>query len=444
MKAEVLYQLSAVAAAAAIRAGEISSQELVDSCLQRISQLEDRIHAWAHLDPDYALEQAQRADDHRRAGKALGRLHGVPVGVKDIFDTNDMPTENGTPLHAGRRPLRDAGVVAQLRQAGAVIMGKTVSTELAFYAPGKTTNPHDPARTPGGSSSGSAAAVAAQMVPLSIGSQTNGSIIRPASYCGVCGFKPSQGLISRRRMLTTSRRLDQVGVFANSLEDAALAAEQIMGFDDDDPDMRPLSHPALSRVLAEEPPVPPRFAFVTGTGWDQVAGDYREGLAELVAVLGVRCAEKELSDQFRQAVGWHQTIMEADQAFSFEREYRLGKDRLSKVMCETLERGRRHTAVDYNRALAGIPRLNAELDGLFADYDVIVTPAVTGEAPSGLASTGSPVCCTLWTLCGLPALSLPLLQGANDMPIGVQLVAARGDDARLLRTARWLVGAVAG
>ena len=438
-----LYQLNAKEAATAMRDGEITSVELVGSCLQRIDELEARVEAWAHLDPDYALEQASAADDRRRAGQALGALHGIPVGIKDIFDTNDMPTENGSPLYSGRRPYRDATVVSQLRQAGAVSMGKTVSTELAVYSPGNTTNPHDQARTPGGSSSGSAAAVAAQMVPLAVGSQTNGSIIRPASYCGICGFKPSHGLISRHRVLALSRRLDHVGVFARNLEDTALLAEQLMVFDAEDPDMRPQVRPALCSTLAEEPPLPPRFAFVEGPGWDQVEADTREGLAELVSVLGDRVFACELPEIFHQAVDWHRIIMEADLALSFEREYRHGREKLSAVLCEILERGQGYTAVDYNRARTGITLLNQELGKLFGEYDAIITPAVTGEAPLGLASTGSPVCCTLWSLCGVPSLSLPLLQGSNGMPIGVQLVAARGDDARLLRTARWLTKAVA-
>ena len=203
--------MTSAEAAAAIRAGELTSEELVKSCLQRIEALEPTVGAWTQLDPELAMARAREADSLRRSGAALGPLHGVPVGVKDVFDTMDMPTECGTILHAGRTPARDATAVALLRQAGAVIIGKTVTTELAVYAPGKTRNPHDPNRTPGGSSSGSAAAVAARMVPLALGTQTNGSVIRPASYCGVCGYKPSFGLISRHRVLAQSRLLDHVG-----------------------------------------------------------------------------------------------------------------------------------------------------------------------------------------------------------------------------------------
>jgi len=431
--------LSAVEAAEAIRDGRITSEALVSACLDRIAALEERIGAWAHLDPGHALDQARAADLARREGKPLGPLHGVPVGVKDIFDTNDMPTEDGTVLHAGRRPTEDATAVALLREAGAVLLGKTVTTELAVYSPGKTRNPHDPTRTPGGSSSGSAAAVAAFMAPLAIGTQSNGSVIRPASYCGVYGYKPSHGLISRHGVLQQSRPLDQVGVFARTVEDAALIAEQMMAYDDRDPDMRPRARPTLLKTTAEEPPIDPRLAFVKTPAWDQADGDTKEAFAELVAHLGESAGEFKLPERFHEAVGLHRAIMEADLARSFEREYADGKDRLSPILREMIERGQKVLAVEYNRALGLIPVLNHALDKIFEWHDAIITPATTGEAPVGLESTGSPIFCTLWTLCGMPAITLPMMQGAHGMPIGVQLVGARGDDARLLRTARWLV-----
>ena len=209
---ENLHLLSAVEAARLIREGAITSEQLVASCLERIAETDEQIQAWAFLDPDYALAQARAADELRSSGRPIGPLHGVPVAVKDIFDTADMPTERGSPLYSGRTPSDDSAVVARLRAAGAVILGKTVTTEFAFLTPGKTRNPHNPEHTPGGSSSGSAAAVAAGMAPLAVGSQTNGSTIRPASFCGVVGFKPTHGVISRSGMLQTSRTLDHVGV----------------------------------------------------------------------------------------------------------------------------------------------------------------------------------------------------------------------------------------
>ena len=334
--------------------------------------------------------------------------------------------------------MEDATAVALLREAGAIILGKTVTTELAVYSPGKTRNPHDPERTPGGSSSGSAAAVAAFMAPLAIGTQSNGSIIRPASYCGVYGYKPSHGLNCRHRVLQQSRPLDQVGVFTRTIEDAALIAEQMMAYDDRDPDTRPRARPALQKTAAEEPPVSPRLAFVKTPAWDQADQDTKEAFAELVARLGENAGVFDLPGIFQEAVSLHRTIMEADLARSFEQEYARGKKRLSPILREMIERGQKVLAVEYNRALGQVPVFRHELDKVFEWHDAIITPATTGEAPVGLESTGSPVFCTLWTLCGMPAITLPLMQGSHGMPMGVQLVGAKGDDARLLRTARWL------
>lgn len=438
-----LYEMSATEAVAAIQAGEITSEELVQACLDQIAAVEDTIGAWHYLDPEYALEQARAADLHRRSGQSLGALHGIPVGVKDIFDTKDMPTEDGTELHAGRTPAYDATAVALLREAGAIILGKTVTTELAVYAPGKTKNPHDHARTPGGSSSGSAAAVAAQMVPLAIGTQTNGSIIRPASYCGVYGYKPSHGLISRYRILQQSRALDQVGVFGRSVEDVALIAQQLMAFDDRDPHMRTRARPDLIGITTEEPLMSPRLAFVKTPAWNQAEEDVQGGFTELVEFLGDRVEELDLSELLEHAIDWHRTIMEADLAKSFRREYERGKTKLSSTLREMIERGQKVLAMDYSYALEQIPVLNSALDEIMLEYDAIITPATPGEAPVGLDSTGSPVFCTPWTLCGMPSITVPILQGSTGMPVGVQMTATKNDDARLLRTANWLVQQVA-
>ncbi len=434
-----LCDLSANAAAAKLAAGEITSEALVIACLERIAAREDAVQAWTYLEPEYAYQQAKAADAAREAGAPIGPLHGLPVGVKDIFDTEGMPTENGSALHAGRKPRSDATAVALLRQAGAIVMGKTVTTEFALYAPGKTANPHDPERTPGGSSSGSAAAVATGMVPLALGTQTNGSVIRPASFCGVFGYKPTHGLISRRGVLPLSRPLDTVGVFARTVPDLALAAEPLMAYDDGDPDMRPSARPPLVATATTPPPVTPRLAFVKTAVWDQADVDTQEGFAELVAALGDHIEEVPLPELFDGAVGWHRSIMYPDVAKSLAPEYANGKDRLSGALREIIEEGGRCLAVDYNRAVDWITVLNTGLDELFQEFDAVITPAAPGEAPIGLDSTGSPIFCSLWTLCGTPALSAPLLQGGNGMPIGVQIVGPRGDDARLLRTANWLV-----
>lgn len=434
-----LHWLSAAEAAQAIRAGALSSERLVEGCLARVREVEERVQAWQFLDPEYALSQARARDLDRREGHAIGPLHGVPVGIKDIIDTVDMPTEDGTVLHAGRIPLQDATVVARLRAAGAVIFGKTVTTECATYAPGKTRNPHNPEHTPGGSSSGSAAAVAAGMVPLALGSQTNGSVIRPAAYCGVYGFKPTHGLISRYGVLRLSRTLDQMGVFARTLEDVALACEVLVGGDAGDPDTQPRARIPFRDIAAEAPPLPPLVAFVRTPLWERTEADTREAFAELVEALGDRVVEVDLPEVALDALELHRTVMEAEMAAALAAEYERGRERLSDSLRGQLERGRGITAFDYQKACARIPLLNEGFTELFDRCDAILTPAVPGTAPRGLASTGDPSFCTLWSLCGMPALSLPLLQGANGLPLGVQLVGPRHRDARLLRTARWLV-----
>jgi Asp-tRNA(Asn)/Glu-tRNA(Gln) amidotransferase A subunit family amidase len=434
-----LHSLSASEAARLIREGEISSEQLVEACLARIREVDEQVQAWTFLDPEYALAQARAADQLRLSGQPTGPLHGVPVGIKDIFDTADMPTECGSAIYAGRTPSRDAAVVERLRAAGAVIMGKTVTTEFAYFAPGKTRNPHNPEHTPGGSSSGSAAAVAAEMVPLALGSQTNGSTIRPAAFCGVVGFKPTHGLISRHGVLTLSRTLDHVGLFARTIEDVALLAEQITGYDERDPDTRPRARIPFVEVAAEEPPLEPMFAFVKTPYWERADDETKEGFAELIETLGNRVEEVELFPSATEAWDWHRTIMDAEMAANLAHEYERGRDRLSEQLRALIERGREVRAFDYQRALSQIQPVHDSLLELFEQrYDAILTPATPGPAPRGLASTGDPSFCTLWTYCGMPAISLPLLEGANGLPIGVQLVGPRHGDARLLRTAHWL------
>jgi Asp-tRNA(Asn)/Glu-tRNA(Gln) amidotransferase A subunit family amidase len=336
----------------------------------------------------------------------------------------------------------DAAAVSLLREAGAVILGKTVTTELAYYAPGKTRNPHDPARTPGGSSSGSAAAVAAGMVPLALGTQTNGSTIRPAAFCGIYGYKPTHGLVSRRNMLRLSRTLDHVGLFARTLEDLAILGEVVMRFDDEDEDMHPAAAPPLARVLAEEPPAEPKLAFVKTPVWDQAEAATKEAFAELLEALGAKAEPVELPEIFAEAWPAQKAIMEAGMAHNLRREFEQGREKLSPVMQETIARGRAVTARDYLAAQDLARSLAAEIGEIMFAYDAILTPAAPGPAPVGTA-TGSPAFSTLWTLTGVPALTLPLLADESGMPMGVQLVSRRGDDARLLRTARWLVSVLA-
>ncbi len=409
--------LTASDAARAIAAGALSAEQLVEACLARIRDAEPAGAGLAVPRQAHALAQARARDLDRAEGRPTGPLHGVPVGIKDIIDTTDMPTEDGTVLHAGRTPDRDATVVAMLRAAGAVIMGKTVTTECATYTPGKTRNPHDPAHTPGGSSSGSAAAVAAGMVPLAIGTQTNGSIIRPASFCGVYGFKPTHGLISRHGILKLSRTLDHVGVFARTLEDIALLAEQLTGYDERDPDTRPRARIPFVQTAAEEPPLPPRFAFVKTPIWERAEDETREAFAELGRLLGDQCEEYELPESLREAWDWHRTIMEAEMAANLDLEWEKGRDRLSRVAA----RPARARARDAGARLPERARPNSApergLRRAVSHFDAMLTPAAPGTAPK-LAATGDPAFCTLWTLCGMPALSLPLMTGANGLAAG--------------------------
>ena len=439
---DLLCRLPATEVHQRLVAGELAVTHYAQALLARVEAVEPQVLAWAHLAPRHVLAQAQALDQAHGAGDHAGPLFGLPVGLKDIIDTADLPTENGTVLHAGRTPRADATLVRRLRAAGGIVMGKTVTTELATYAPGKTRNPHHPGHTPGGSSSGSAAAVAAGMVPLAVGTQTNGSVIRPASFCGVVGFKPSAGLISRAGVLLQSPRLDTVGLFGRTLDDVALLAEVLAGADPLDPAARPCSAPRLRRPAAAAAPMSPALAWVATPFWDRVAPDARSALGELVELLAGRIDPFELPSAAADAVGWHRTVMEADIARSYALEYERGRDQLSASLRAQIERGRAVPAAVYRQALARVPALLEAIDNVFERHDAIVTPAALGTAPQGLAGTGDPVMCTLWSLLGMPALSLPLLRGENGLPIGVQLVGRRGDDAGLLRIARWLSATV--
>jgi Asp-tRNA(Asn)/Glu-tRNA(Gln) amidotransferase A subunit family amidase len=444
MPVEVPAALTASEAARRIREGLLTSEELVQSCLEQIRAFEPKVQAWQFLDEPHALAQARALDERKRNGEPLGPLHGVPVGVKDIIDTADMPTENGTVLHKGRTPRDDAGVVTQLRAAGAVILGKTVTTECAYFNPGKTRNPHNPEHTPGGSSSGSAASVAASMVPLALGSQTAGSVIRPAAFCGVYGFKPTHGLIPRHGILQLSRTLDHVGLFARSIDDVALLLEQLQGYDERDPDTRPRARVDYQRISNEEPPLEPMFAFIKTPHWERADADMKEAYAELQEALGAQIEEVELFPSASEGWDWQRTIMEAEMSSNLEALWIAGKDKLSERLRSLMERGRETRVIDYQRTLRRIAPTIESFDELFRErYDAILTPPALGTAPRGLGATGDPAFCVLWTLLGMPAITLPLMQGANGLPLGIQLVGRRNYDARLQRTARWLEKKVA-
>jgi Asp-tRNA(Asn)/Glu-tRNA(Gln) amidotransferase A subunit family amidase len=282
------------------------------------------------------------------------------------------------------------------------------------------------------------------MVPLAIGSQTNGSTIRPAAYCGAVGFKPTHGLISRHRVFALSRTLDHVGLFGRSIDDVALLAEQLVGYDENDPDTRPQARIPLIEVAAEEPPLPPMFAFIKTPMWERADEETKTGFAEIIEDLGGQVEEVELFPSATDAWQWHLTIMAAEMAFNLEREWATGRKRLSEQLQTQIARGQEVRAIDYQRALAQINPIHASFVELFEQrYDAILTAAAPSAAPKGLSATGDPSFCTLWTLCGMPAISLPLLQTVSGLPIGVQLVGPRYGDARLLRTAKWLAAKVA-
>jgi Asp-tRNA(Asn)/Glu-tRNA(Gln) amidotransferase A subunit family amidase len=422
-----------------IRAGELSSEQCVDACARRIEATDDRIRAWAHFDRGRALDEARAMDELRRHGQPLGLLHGVPVGVKDIFDTRGVPTALGTEVHRGRVPDADAAVVEKLREAGAVMLGKTATTEYAFMHPAATRNPHDPTRTPGGSSSGSAAAVAAAHVPIAIGSQTNGSVIRPAAYCGVYGFKPSRGIISRRGMLRTSRHLDQVGVFARELRDAAMLADVLAGYDAADPASYLRPRPRMLQGCMSEVPVEPSFAWLDLPNLDRLSADAREGFEELLDALGERVERLPAPRSFADALRSHTVVHEVELYRNLREDIERHGEHLSEEVRAAAERGQDHGEASYAAALAMLEGAERYFGEFFCDYDAIITPASGGEAPDAGSGTGDPSFCTLWTFAGLPCLSLPLLIGGAGLPVGVQLVGAANADDRLLRTARWLL-----
>ncbi len=439
MKNSELVQLAATDLRDRMARGELRAVEVAAAYLERIDAAEPDVEAWTFVDRDLVMRQAEAVDAARGSGHPTGALHGLPVGLKDIIDTADMPTENGTVIDAGRRPGHDAALVERLRAAGAVIMGKTVTTELAYFTPGKAKNPHHREHTPGGSSSGSAAAVAAAMVPLAVGTQTFGSVIRPASFCGIVGFKPTHGLIPRTGARLLAAPLDTIGVFARTVADAALVADAMAGYDPGDPDTRLAAPPHLLDVALTAPPLRPELAFVKSPVWGDAEPATQEGFAELTEVLGESCTEVALPVIFNEWLPAQHALMRAGMARNLGAYYSRGKDQLSTQLREQIEEGLKVTAVDYLTALDWREALNNGLEQLFERYDAIVTPAAPGEAPHGLHATGNPIFNGLWTLCGMPAVTLPLLTGPKGLPVGVQVVGRRGEDARLLRTARWLV-----
>lgn len=435
-------EFSALEAAARIKSGMLTSETLTASCIERIEETDGAVQAWQRLDKEAALDQARGLDRLRKFGRPLGALHGVPVGLKDIIDTRDIPTERGSRLFSGRLPRDNAFVVDRLRDAGMVILGKTVTTELAYMQPASTANPHDLTRSPGGSSSGSAAAVAHNQVPLAIGSQTNGSVIRPASFCGVFGFKPTRGAVSTSGVLETCPNLDQLGVFTRTLEDAAALSDAISSYDSRDIKSHPRPKPAILEGCRQEVPVEPDFAWFDAGYFDRLDNDARHGLEDVVALLGQRVERIPTPEGFDFLVDAHRKIMEFELAMSLGERVRSDPGLVSVAMLEAIDRGSRISDTDYAGALDLKARAERYFELFFRDYDAIIAPSAPGEAPPIESGTGDPVFCTVWTLCGLPALSLPMLSGGAGLPVGVQLITGSEQDDRLFRTARWMLGKI--
>lgn len=435
--------LSLAAAAAEIAAGRLTSEAIVATCLQRIAERDPAVGAFAWADPAYAIEQARAADRWRQTGNGCGPLHGVPVAVKDVVDTADMPTENGSPIFSGRRPAKDAACVAALRSAGAIIIGKTVSTELALMTPAATRNPAAPGRTPGGSSAGSAAAVAAHMVPAALGTQTAGSVLRPASYCGVYGFKPTLGLVSRRGVLMQSHTLDTVGVLTRSIEDAALIVDAMSAHDPDDEASYSRSQPNLHGIASSKPPAAPVLALVKTPAWGDADPRLHEAFAELAGVIGAAIEEIDVP-LLADVIEWQRLVQLAENAAYYGPLLDAHADQLSPGLTRRLTEGSTVPVRRYLESIAAREQAYDKIARLFGRYSAILTPAAPGPAPrleEGI--TGSPIFNGLWTYLGMPAISLPLLE-VDGLPLGVQLVGPRRDDGRLLRTARWLETQLAG
>ena len=418
------YTLNAWEAAEAIAAGTLTSEALVRDCLERIEERDPAIAAWTYLEPQQALAQAR---DRAPAG---GLLHGIPVGIKDIIDTVDMPTTYGSPIYADHQTAWDAACVALLRQAGAVIMGKTMSTEFAMHEPAKTTNPHNPAHTPGGSSSGSAAAVAAEMVPLALGSQTAGSIVRPASFCGVVGYKPTHSDFSLAGIKLVSQTLDTLGGFARCVQDVSLLRAVLMG-----------SPPQLAG-LSE----PPRIGLCRTPQWPQATPATQEAVetaARRFADAGARVEDVTLPAEFGGLAEAHRTVLifECVRCFSYElTQHRDQLDPNTRQLLEPMDYGYgdRLLYSEYKDALQVAETCRGALPMLFAPYDVLLTPSAIGEAPAGLGATGSPMFNRIWTLLHTPALNLPGLSGSQGLPVGVQIVGPPGCDDRLLAVGDWM------
>ena len=421
-----------------IKKGEISSVEVCEAYLERIKKFDNDVKAWAFFDKKLLLEKAKEKDEYRKSGKPLGALHGLPIAVKDIIGTLDMPTECGTVFRKKMSSSQDSEIVNLLKTAGAIIMGKTVTCELAYIHPSKTTNPHDYSRTPGGSSSGSAAVIASHMAHLSIGSQTGGSIIRPASYCGVVGYKPSYGLISRSGVLKTSEKLDTIGVFGKTVKDVALLAKSLIKKDLYDPSTVHFAVDDMLKVCDEGPPFEPKFIFYKTDKWKNISKESQKAFEFLIKKLKKNIEVFDTPSYFKEIPKYHQIIHETDLANNFAMYYKKYKTKLSKYMQTAIAKGNKYSAKEYAEAIDFKKRSYESYQEVFEDYHGVLSPSSPGVAPKGLKSTGTAEFNKVWSYMGTPCISLPLLEGENNLPLGVQLVGDRYDDHRFLGVANWL------
>lgn len=418
-----LHQLPAWQAATLLARREIKARDLVRACLDHIAEREPSVVAFTHLDSDAALAHAHRLD----ASPVRGLLHGLPLGVKDVFDTHDMPTSYGSPIYAGYQPLADAAAVALCREAGAVILGKTVTTELANMFPSKTRNPHNLAHTPGGSSSGSAAAVADCMLPLALGTQTAGSLIRPAAYCGIVGFKPSLNRVPKAGVKSLSETLDTVGGFGRSVRDVGLLGAALTS------DLR-MADPAMYAQTGA-----PRIGFCQTPEWNQADSDTQQAWGQAEKALHGFGSSVVLPNGLNQLVSVQKDIQAYETARSLSHERMLQQSQLSAPLQALLAHGLTISGQTHASHLQTTALARSQASALFSGFDVLLTPSSIGVAPLiDQGTTGDPLFCRTWTLLGLPCIHLPFSRGHHGLPVGLQLVGPYGDDHRLLAAAHWV------
>lgn len=424
-----LHRLSASELVQGLARRELRAEDVMRDCLDRTAEREPLVHAFTHLATDAALAAARQLD----AGPVRGLLHGLPLGVKDLFDMHDMPSSYGSPIYAGHRGTSDAAAVALCRAAGALVVGKTVTTEFATYEPGPTRNPHALDRTPGGSSSGSAAAVADCMLPLAIGTQTAGSIIRPAAFCGVVGFKPSFARVPRAGMKLLSESLDTIGGFARSVADVALLASVLTGDD--------LLFASAAAALKTDATPAPRIGWFQGPQWPLVSADTQrlwDRVTDRLAVLSPGASEVAAPQGFDGLTALQSDLMAFEAARSLTHERVQHADQLSAKLTALLGAGQRINGKAHGAMLAALQAWRQRALELFERHDVLIAPSAVGEAGWLSDGTGDPVFCRAWTLLGLPCLHLPLGVGASGLPIGLQLIGRPNDDAHLLQVGGWL------